>query len=138
MSRTPSSSSCNLAGPDGGDHKVLTRVHLGLWCPARDGEIIALALQRCWPRQSRFPRPTNRFHAAWVSAQIGFPVAAMEATLDDLGFSPAFRIEPDPEEPWDGDWGCPVYGFGRHGRLDPNCVVGLRSSAVRVISRRGP
>jgi hypothetical protein len=61
----------------------------------------------------------------------------MESTLEDLGFSPAFQVEPDPEEPWDGGWACPVYGWDRHGRLAPDFVMGLRSSVVRVIPDRG-
>lgn len=40
-----------------------------------------------------------------------------DRTFDALGFSPSYSCQPDPELPGDGDWRCPVYGFGRDGRI---------------------
>lgn len=37
--------------------------------------------------------------------------------METFHFSPAFRAVIDPEFPGDGDWGCPVFGFGRDGSL---------------------
>lgn len=33
------------------------------------------------------------------------------------GFDPAYQVEVDPEFPPDGDWRCPVFGFGSDGRV---------------------
>jgi hypothetical protein len=40
-----------------------------------------------------------------------------EEQLESFHFSPAFQVIVDPEFPGGGDWGCPVFGFGRDGRL---------------------
>ena len=37
--------------------------------------------------------------------------------LQRLGFNPSYTVEVDPEFPGDGDWGRPVFGFGRDGQL---------------------
>jgi hypothetical protein len=37
--------------------------------------------------------------------------------LETFHFSPAFHAIVDPEFPGDGVWACPVFGFGRDGRL---------------------
>lgn len=38
-------------------------------------------------------------------------------SFDALGFSPSYSCQPDPELPGDGDWRCPVHGFGRDGSI---------------------
>src|ERR1700728_3218797 len=38
-------------------------------------------------------------------------------SFEALGFSPSYSCQPDPELPGDGDWRCPVHGFGRDGRI---------------------
>ena len=37
--------------------------------------------------------------------------------LEMFHFSPAFQVVVGPEFPGNGDWGCPVFCFGRDGRL---------------------
>ena len=47
-------------------------------------------------------------------------IEAVVVDFERFGFDTAFEVDLDPEFPGDGDWGCPVYGFDRLGRVvDP-------------------
>ncbi|PZS07042.1 MAG: hypothetical protein DLM55_11920 [Acidimicrobiales bacterium] len=43
-------------------------------------------------------------------------------TFHHLDFNPAYRVEIDPEFPSDGDWRCPVFGFGSDGQVQREVI----------------
>lgn len=67
-----------------------------------------------------------------------------ERSLELFHFSPSFRATVDPEFPGDGDWRCPVVGFGRDGAVQeifesrwgaPTIVEVTRRNGVRWIGQ---
>jgi len=57
-------------------------------------------------------------------------------SFDTLGLSPSYSCQPDPELPGDGDWRCPVHGFGRDGSIAAE-AQGIGRAALRTAVRYG-
>src|SRR5439155_18309383 len=41
----------------------------------------------------------------------------LHSGFERFHFRPRYKLEVDPEFPGDGQWGCPVFGFDRDGRI---------------------
>jgi hypothetical protein len=52
--------------------------------------------------------------------------------LEDLGFKPAYRVELDPVERWEGGWDHPTFASGREGKLTYDFASTLRTTILTV------
>jgi hypothetical protein len=49
----------------------------------------------------------------------GLHVRVTDGVVDGFSFPTAFSFEIDPEFPGNGEWDCPVFNYGRDGRVEP-------------------